>query len=111
MTASGSDVVGLAEVRLQREATEQAVAAARTGGYEEGASGRPQSEPFSPSETGRSGEQVWVDAGRDDALARELLSEIAETITRDSKREAPPAVSTPKQDAEESGKFRDAPKP
>ena len=54
---------------------------------------------------------MWVDAGHDDALARELLSEIAETIARESKREAPPAVSTPKQDAEEAGKFRDAPKP
>ena len=111
LTASTSDVVGIADVRLQREVTDQAMAAARTGGYEEGASGRPQSEPYARAETGRSGEQVWVDAGHDDALARELLSEIVETIARDAKREAPPAISTPRQDVEESGKFGDAPRP
>ena len=63
------------------------------------------------SSSARPGDQVWVDAGRDDALAREILSEIAERVAQQAKREAPPAASTPKEDAEKSIKFGDALKP
>jgi hypothetical protein len=104
---NGFTMVGMADVRLQREATDQAVAAARTGGSEEGASGRPRSEPFGTAATRRSGEAVWVDAGRDDALAKELLGEIAEQAGQAAKRDAIPALSTPDKEFDDARNLRD----
>jgi hypothetical protein len=106
----GSSMIGQADVRLEREATDQAIAASRTGGYEEGTSGRLRSDSLSSSTSTRSS-QVWVDAGHDDALAKELLSEIAAQVSSLEKREVRPALSSPEKDIEESRKYRDDDRP
>jgi len=48
------------------------------------------------------GDEVWVEAGYDAALARELLSEIAEKAGQAERSEAVPQGESPKEAAEET---------
>ena len=67
---SGSTVVGRCAVQLEREATEAAIAVARSGGYEPHAADVPSSRPFGDRPVRKRGDQVWVDVGYDAGLAR-----------------------------------------
>jgi len=104
---SGSTVVGRCAVQLQREATEAAIAVARSGGYEQHVADVPGSRPFGDQAGPKRGEQVWVDVGYDAGLAKEILAEIAERVRQLEKGEAPPTVPSAKQEAEESRKIGD----
>ena len=102
---SGSTVIGRCAVQLQREATEAAIAVARSGGYEPHAADVPSSRPFGEQAGPKRGEQVWVDVGYDAGLAREILAQIAERVRRMEQGEAPPKVPSAKQDVDESRKI------
>jgi hypothetical protein len=100
-----SAVVGMVNVRLEREGTAQAVAIAQSGGDEGRGVEGPRSQPFAS----RPGDAVWTEVGRDDALARELLSEIAERIAKAEKGEALPVESSPQKEIDEARRLDDKP--
>jgi hypothetical protein len=110
LSSSELTVVGMVAVRLEREGTDQAVAIARSGGYETHAVDAPSSEPFGMSPNARPGQQVWVEVGYDKDMAREILAEIGERVGGMEKADAPPAVATPKEEAEEMQKLGAEPK-
>jgi len=93
-------VVGRVTVRLEREATAaaEAIVAARADDRQSELpkAGPPQVRPHAE------GDEVWVEAGYDAALARELLSEIAEQAGQVERGEAVPQGESPKEAAEES---------
>jgi hypothetical protein len=95
-------IVGRVAVRLEREATDQAFASARSGGAGERPMEGPSSRPYGAQPGARQSEPVWVETGYDADLARELLAEIGQRITQQEKRESAPTGLTPQQEAEET---------
>ena len=100
MDRDGLSIVARMAVMLQREATEAAIAAEAASGVrgEEAPGMGSQVGPAAPKRTG----EVWVDVGSDDALARELLAEIAERVRRVSGQDAMPEGQSPREAAEET---------
>ncbi len=100
MERAGLTVVGKVAVRLEREATDAAVAVAeqhRTAPEEE----LPAASHGEPMRGGRPGEAVWMDVGEDKALARELLGAIARRVREMERDEAVPVGQSPREAAEE----------
>ena len=101
MGRDGLTVTAAVAVRLQREATEAAVAMTETA-----RPARIDELPPSSHGNGRVGRRpvtdVWMDVGYDDALARELLSAIAERVGARERREAVPPGQSPREAAEET---------
>ncbi len=101
MDRDGLTVVAAVSVRLQREATEAAVAMTETA--------RPDRlDELPPSTHGgvrvgrRPTTPVWMDVGYDDALARELLGTLAERIRVGRQDDAIPEGQSPEDAAEET---------
>jgi hypothetical protein len=97
---SGLTVVGKAAVRLEREATEAAVAASaqhRTAPEEE----LPADRPGDPVLAERPKEPVWMDVGEDTSLARELLGAIARRVREMERDVTVPTGQSPREAAEE----------
>ena len=101
MDRDGLTVVAAVSVRLQREATEAAVAMTETA--------RPDRlDELPPSTHGgvrvgrRPTTPVWMDVGYDDALARELLGMLAERVRVRRQGDAIPEGQSPKDAAEEA---------
>jgi len=101
MDRDGLTVVAAVSVRLQREATEAAVAMSETT--------RPDRvDELPPSTHGgaevgrRTTDPVWVDVGYDDALARELLVTVAERVRARQEGDAIPEGQSPQEAAEET---------
>ena len=101
MDRDGLTVVAAMSVRLQREATEAALAMSETA--------RPDRlDELPPSTHGgvrvgpRRSRPVWVDVGYDDALARELLAMLAERVRAGQQRDAIPQGQSPEDAAEET---------
>jgi len=101
MARDGLTVVAAVSVRLQREATEAAVAMTETA--------RPDRTDELPPSTlsgvqvgRRTTDPVWVDVGYDEALARELLATLAERVRTRQQREGVPQGQSPKEAAEET---------
>jgi len=101
MEREGLTVVAEVAVRLQREATEAAVAMAeqhRTAPEDE----LPASPPGAGTAGSRGDQAVWMDVGWDAALARELLSAIAERVRGlERAAEVPTGGQSPAEAAEE----------
>ena len=94
-------VVAAVSVRLEREATEAAVAMSETA--------RPDRvDELPPSTHGgvevgrRTTDPVWMDVGYDDALARELLATVAERVRTRQRGDAIPEGQSPGEAAEET---------
>ena len=101
MDREGLAVVARVAVRLEREATAAAAAAADTMRPERNdESARPMPPRIGPSRT-RS-DEVWMEVGYDAAMARELLAEIAQRVGEAERGEAVPQGPSPKDEAEES---------
>ena len=100
MDRDGLTVVGRVAVRLEREATAaaEAIVAARA---DERQSELPRTGP-EQVRTRAKGDEVWVEAGYDAALARELLSEISEKAGQAERSEVVPQGESPKEAAEET---------
>jgi len=97
---SGLTVVGKVVVRLEREATEAALASAeqhRTAPEDE----LPAASHREAALGERPKEPVWMEVGEDEALARELLGTIAERVRRMEREESVPAGQSPSEAAEE----------
>jgi len=101
MDRDGLTVVAAVSVRLQREATEAAVAMGETA--------RPDRiDELPPSTRGgvrvgrRPTAPVWMDVGYDDALARELLATVAERVRARQRGDAIPEGQSPSEAAEET---------
>jgi len=96
----GLSIVARVAVRLERQASPQAMEAAQQG--EEGP-GRevPSSVPRGYAEGSQGDRDVWTDAGYDDAMARELLGEIVERVRQMEAGEALPKDQTPGEALEE----------
>ena len=100
MDRDGLTVAAAVSVRLQREATEAAVAMTETA--------RPDRvDELPPSAHGggvgrRPTDPVWMDVGYDDALARELLGMVAERVRVRQEGDAMPAGQSPQEAAEET---------
>jgi len=97
----GLTVVAAVSVRLQREATEAALAMTETA--------RPDRVDELPPSThggtrvGRGPtDPVWMDVGYDDALARELLATLAERVRARQQGDAIPGGQSPREAAEET---------
>ena len=100
MERSGLTVVGKVAVRLEREATEAAVAASaqhRTAPEEE----RPADQPGDPVLAERPKEPVWMDVGEDESLARELLGAVARRVREMERDVTVPTGQSPREAAEE----------
>jgi hypothetical protein len=91
-------------VILEREGTSAAIAIAESGGYEQRVADVPRSQPLI-SERGRGPAPVWVEVGSDTALAREILAQISERLQKMERQEAPPAIQSPEEAAEETRKL------
>ncbi|HUU11246.1 MAG TPA: hypothetical protein VM431_12015 [Phycisphaerae bacterium] len=100
MGRDGLAIVAAVAVRLEREATEAAVAMSEAAGP-----ARADELPSSPHGGGsvrrRQGDEVWVEVGSDDALARELLSTIAERVGASESGNQLPEGQSPQDAAEE----------
>lgn len=100
MGRDGLAVVAAVAVRLEREATEAAVAMSETAGP-----ARADELPPSPRGGGnvrrRQADEVWVEVGSDDAMARELLSAIAERVGANERGGRMPEGQSPQDAAEE----------
>jgi hypothetical protein len=101
MDRDGLTVVAAVSVRLEREATEAAVAMTETA--------RPDRlDELPPSTHGgvrvgrRPTTPVWMDVGYDDALARELLGTLAERVRVRRQGDAIPEGQSPEDAAEEA---------
>lgn len=101
MDRDGLTIIGRVAVRLEREATEAAVAMSETARPER-ADELPPSTPGNGRGVSRPGEEVWVEVGYDDALARELLAAVAEEVRKAEGGEALPSGQSPKDAAEET---------
>jgi len=97
---SGLTVVAKVAVRLEREATEAAVAVAaqhRTAPEEE----LPTESAGAPALAERPKELVWMELGEDKSLARELLGAIAQRVREMERDTAVPTGQSPREAAEE----------
>ena len=100
MERSGLTVVAKVVVRLEREATEAAVAVAeqhRTAPEDE----LPAASHREVTVAERPKEPVWMEVGEDKALARELLGTIAGRVREMERGEAVPTGQSPREAADE----------
>jgi hypothetical protein len=104
LSRGGLDVDARAAVILEREGTNAAVAITQSGGYEEQTVDVPRSRVYG-TDRGGAPPPVWVEVGSDDALAREILSKIAQRLEGLEKQETMPSTSSSRQALEETQKL------
>jgi hypothetical protein len=101
LQSDGLAVTALVAVRLERNATNQAISVAQSGGYGSRPVDEPRDTPFASTAPSRN-QQVWVETGYDAGMAREILAEITQTVSKAEKREGMPSGLTPSQEADET---------
>ena len=104
LSRGGLEVEARAAVILEREGTNAAIAIAESGGFGDRANDVPRSQPLI-SERGRGPAPVWTEVGNDPTLAREILAQITERLQKLEKQDAPPALPSPQEAAEETRKL------
>jgi len=96
MDRDGLNVLGRVAVLIEREATAEAAAIAGTMDADARESELPRTGARYTRPPGKPAKEVWIEVGYDAALARELLSEIAEAVSRAEGDEAMPAAPSAK---------------
>lgn len=107
---SGLSMVASVAVRLEREATVAAAVMTETG-RPEGAERASGTAPGSSRAVARPEGLVWADAGYDEGLAREVLSEIAARVRELEQGEAVPEGPSPRDLVEEARQIGSEPGP
>ena len=100
MDYDGLTVIARVAVRLEREATAAAVAVSEAAG--ETGDELPGPAARRATASARASEEVWMEVGYDDGLARELLAAIAERARQAAHGEELPKGQSPKDAAEET---------
>lgn len=101
LSRGGLEMEARAAVILEREGTNAAIAMAQSGGFEEHTADVPRSRVYG-SDRSSGSLPVWTEVGNDPTLAREILAQIAERLQRIEKQDAPPAIPSPREAAEET---------